>query len=399
MSIQNLIFSLFLVFIFNINLKAENKNINDIYITIGSDAVDQSFKSMSGVEVISSNNKVSLVKLNKNDIPLLSHIMHEKFHRCGGFMAHNNKKEAFDFLNNQSDMNLAAKGIFTDYTISNPDEVRFLINQVTPLAIEQTIKKLSSYHNRYYKSETGVQSSNWIKSKWEDMSNGRADIKVESFSHRQWPQPSIIMTIEGESDETIVIGGHADSIAGYWGGSSARAPGADDNASGIATITEVIRVLMQSSYKPEKTIKFMAYAAEEVGLLGSKEIARDFRSKGINVIGVMQLDMTNFKGSSDKDIVMMTDYTNSEQNAFLGRLIDEYLQIPWGYDRCGYGCSDHASWHSVGYPASIPFEAKKGDMNRAIHTNRDTISLSRGNANHAAKFAKLGLAYLVELDK
>ena len=156
---------------------------------------------------------------------------------------------------------------------------------------------------------------------------------------------------------------------------------------------------MASSYKPTKTIKFMAYAAEEVGLLGSKEIARSFRENGENVVGVLQLDMTNFKGSSDKDIVMMTDFTNAAQNAFLGKLIDEYLQLSWGYDKCGYGCSDHASWHSVGYPASIPFEAKKSDMNRAIHTSRDTIGLSRGNAEHAAKFAKLALSYIVELDK
>ena len=142
----------------------------------------------------------------------------------------------------------------------------------------------------------------------------------------------------------------------------------------------------------------MGYAAEEVGLLGSRAIARQFRSNNKTVVGVLQLDMTNFNGS-DLDIVMMTDYTNRDQNAFLGTLIDEYIKVPWGYDKCGYGCSDHASWHNSGYPASIPFEAKMREMNRAIHTSRDTLEVSRNSAFHASNFAKLGLAYMIELDR
>ena len=142
----------------------------------------------------------------------------------------------------------------------------------------------------------------------------------------------------------------------------------------------------------------MGYAAEEVGLLGSKEIASSFKNNNVNVVGVLQLDMTNYKGS-DLNIVMMTDYTNAAQNEFLGNLIDEYIKLSWGYDKCGYGCSDHASWYSQGFPASIPFEAKKGDMNRRIHTSRDTLSVSGDNSNHAVKFAKLTLAYVIEIDR
>ena len=114
-------------------------------------------------------------------------------------------------------------------------------------------------------------------------------------------------------------------------------------------------------------------------------------------ISYVQFDMTLFKGTADKDIVMMTDYTNTAQNEFLGQLIDEYVKVSWGYSRCGYGCSDHASWSNAGFPASMPFESNKGDMNRHIHSAKDTLQNSGGNASHALKFAKLGLAYLVEL--
>src|SRR5690606_32113034 len=216
--------------------------------------------------------------------------------------------------------------------------VEALITQVEATQIEGTIRKLSSFKNRYYQSEFGVQSQEWIKQRWTELATGRSDVKVEFFEHASWKQPSVVMTIEGavNPEEVIVVGGHADSISGWFGGNNINAPGADDNASGMSSITEVIRVLMQNSYRPNKTVKFMGYAAEEVGLRGSKEIATAYKNQGENVIGVMQLDMTNFKGSEQFDIVMMTDYTNADQNEFVGRIIDEYLtDLRWGYDKCG----------------------------------------------------------------
>ncbi len=159
---------------------------------------------------------------------------------------------------------------------------------------------------------------------------------------------------------------------------------------------------MESGYKPERTVQFMAYAAEEVGLLGSKEIANSYKSQNKNIIGVVQFDMTNHKGTKDLDIVFMTDYTNEAQTKFMGSLIDRYVTgVKWGYSACGYGCSDHASWHNAGYPASMPFESTMRDINGHIHTNRDTIDVagSAGTADHAEKFARLGVAFLVEMGK
>ena len=109
--------------------------------------------------------------------------------------------------------------------------------------------------------------------------------------------------------------------------------------------------------------------------------------------------MTNFKGTQDLDIVMMTDYTNEEQNTFLGTILDTYLpEVKWGYDKCGYGCSDHASWHNEGFPASMPFESRMRDSNRNIHTSKDTLDKSGDDAGHASKFARMALAFVLELD-
>jgi leucyl aminopeptidase len=231
------------------------------------------------------------------------------------------------------------------------------------------------------------------------MAAGRSDITVEQFTHAAWAQKSVILTMKGtdNADEVVVLGGHLDSISNQGSGESMRAPGADDDASGIASMTEVLRVMVAGGYKPRRTLKLMGYAAEEVGLRGSQDIAKSFKAANTNVVGVMQLDMTNYKGS-DKDIYLYTDYTDNAQNQFVANLLTSYLpSIKIGYDKCGYACSDHASWNAQGYFASMPFESSFTQDNPYIHTANDTYANSGNQAQHALKFSKMALAFMVEL--
>lgn len=373
-----------------------------LWVTVDSEILGKVAPVHKALMVTKESNGVSLLQLTEAEIEGLSHVIHDKLHRCGGYVTHESEAEAQMALAPRGDMHFGMKGLFAEYDMNQQDIVTPMVESVTAANIEATIRKLSSYNNRFYKAQTGVESSTYIRDMWAELARGRSDIKVELFQHSGFPQPSVILTIEGSTlpSEIIVMGGHADSIAGgiFGGGSaSARAPGADDNASGIATLTEALRIALENNFKPARTVQFMAYAGEEAGLLGSKDIANKYKRDGKNVVGKFQLDMTLNKGSADLDIVMMSDFTNQAQNEFLGRLIDEYVKVPWGYSRCGYGCSDHASWTNAGYPASIPFESTMEDINHNIHKAADTIENTRGAAMHSAKFAKLAIAYMVEL--
>ena len=358
-----------------------------LIITVGTELLEQLPIKSRRFKTINKFNTTAILQASEVALDDISTVA-ETQGKCGGYFVHETIEDA-----RRSITDSAKSTPNRLYTVRDLKLVRTLLPKVQGAKIEQRIRRMSAYHNRYYKSETGVNSAKDLKTHWEKYT------PTELYVHKGWPQPSVIATITGSKypDQVIIIGGHLDSIAGFFGGSKARAPGADDNASGIATTEEVLRVISKSKYKPLRTIKFMGYAAEEVGLRGSNEIAKDFKSKGINVIGVMQLDMTNFKGS-DKAIYLTTDYTNESQTKFLGELVGTYLKVPFGTTKCGYACSDHASWHKAGYPAVFPFEAAKGNMNKKIHTSKDVIEVSGGNASHATNFAKLALAYLIELD-
>ncbi|MBS0447171.1 MAG: M20/M25/M40 family metallo-hydrolase [Proteobacteria bacterium] len=334
---------------------------------------------------------VHAVAVDAAVLPRLSQAVHDSLHHCGGYMVHASLAEAKEALSRID----AAPAAAPSYAIDNQATVNDLLPHIDEGKVLASIQRLSDYRNRYYASSTGVAASDWLAQAWALLGRNRSDVSVRQVTHA-WPQKSVVLTIRGTTapDEIVVIGGHLDSIAG---GKLAKAPGADDDASGIASLAEVARTLIQSGYQPKRTIEFMAYAAEEEGLLGSADIARDYATQGRNVVGVLQLDMTNYMGSID-DIYVITDFTNAAQNAFLHDLASAYLPtLAIGETRCGYACSDHASWNSRGYIASFPFESGFGEDNPYIHTKEDTLDKSGNVATHAAKFSRLALAYAVEL--
>ncbi len=355
-----------------------------------------------GAELRDEAETVHLVQVDESVLPALSQAIHEQRHHCAGFVAHASRAEALRALDEHEAALRAQPGlaaIAPSYTIDDQALVTPMINQVQDSQILATIQTLSDFQNRYYTTTPGVQASTAIMNMWKTLAGSRSDVTVQQFTHPNWPQKSVILTIQGSTapQEIVVMGAHMDSIAGGRMSDTTRAPGADDDGSGVATLTEVLRVMMASNYKPNRTIQLMAYAAEEVGLRGSTEIARQYKRQRKKVVGVLQLDMTNYKGSP-QDIFIYTDYTNAAQNTFVANLAATYLPtLAVGYDKCGYGCSDHASWNNRGFAASFPFEAAFGDDDPYIHTANDTLANMGNQALHAAKFAKLALAYAVEL--
>jgi leucyl aminopeptidase len=342
---------------------------------------------------VASANERTVVLLREHELEGLSAFFHDTFHRCGGFTTHASLERARrDLVAEPPEP--AAQGLARELELAEPEVVQQLIPLVDAAQILATITGLSSFPTRHYQTASGLASAEWLRDQWIEIAASRPDATVELYDH-PWIQSSVIMTIPGDElpDEVVVIGGHLDSIT-FSGG---QAPGADDDASGIASLTEAARVLLSQNIRLRRTLKFMAYAGEEAGLRGSDEIAEDFAAQNINVVGVMQLDMTNYDGSPH-DIVLITDNVDQQQTQFLGTLATTYLpQFPLSNDACGYACSDHASWTRAGYPAVFPFEATMDTYNPTIHSSGDRLSVSGNNANHASKFAKLALAYLVEM--
>ena len=95
----------------------------------------------------------------------------------------------------------------------------------------------------------------------------------------------------------------------------------------------------------------------------------------------------------------MTDNVDAGLTTFVEQLVTAYAKIPYATDKCGYGCSDHASWYKYGYPSAIPFEAlfTTGNDNPQIHSTGDTTSVSGFSWSHSLEFTKVALGFAYEL--
>jgi len=388
------------------------------WITLGADALQVLQRMTPQVQVLGTAQALVDVPVSKRDaalrqkhetvhaveiddgwLEILSVMVHGELQRCGGYLHHDSKTAALAALSRLE--NPLAVGQQPSYAIDNAAAVNTMLPQLQASNLLGTIEGLAAFQNRRYNSSHGVNASNWLFTQWQALNvSGRRTVRVTQVAHTGFNQKSVVLEIKGagNANEVVILGGHLDSIAGSAIETS-RAPGADDNASGIAGLTEIIRVLLASNYQPKRTLRFIGYAAEEVGLRGSQQIAATYAVSRERVVGVLQLDMTAFKSPLDvQDIWLYTDYTNAAQNQFLANLTAAYLPgVTVGYSACGYGCSDHASWHAQGFAASFPHEAANANYNRAIHTANDTTATFGNQAVHALKFTQLALAYAVEL--
>ena len=334
----------------------------------------------------------------------ISDNIHEEKHRCGGYVVHNTLPKAKEYIEK---LNTATQNqVIRSYTIDNQKVGEELHQKIITNNLQKTITVMTNkWNSRYHNSRNGLLASNWIHNHWKCLTSKRDDISVTPFIHKQEisRQHSLIVTILGGNlkNELVVIGAHLDTISSRdslnRNVSDRRAPGGDDNASGIAILTELLRLIVKTGYKPEKTIQLMGYAADEEGLLGSKEIAEKYESNGKNVVGMLNLDMSGYRGGP-KDIYIINDFTNQAQNTFLSDLMKTYFtekSTTHGNTSCGYACSSHESWTAQKYPASFIFESDFSNRNKEIHSNSDV----KVDAGHMTKFAKLAAVYMAELAK
>lgn len=191
----------------------------------------------------------------------------------------------------------------------------------------------TSFHTRYYKSKTGIESATWLLEQVQKTINdspaAKQGARVEKFEH-PWGQFSIIATIPGQSNKTVVVGAHQDSINMFLP-SILSAPGADDDGSGTVTILEAFRVLLQSEAiaqgKATNTIEFHWYSAEEGGLLGSQAVFSKYKQDNRDIRSMLQQDMTGYsKGTLDagepESVGVITDFVDEGLTEFIKKVVN-----------------------------------------------------------------------------
>lgn len=200
------------------------------------------------------------------------------------------------------------------------------------------LEHFSSFYTRYYKSSTGRESSEWLLSKVTDTVAASGALKygasVRHFNH-PWGQNSVIATLPGRTNKTVVIGAHQDSI-NLLLPSLFAAPGADDDGSGTVTILEALRVILEREEvvkgEMENTLEFQWYSAEEGGLLGSQAIFSSYKKEGRDVAAMLQQDMTGYvqntlDAGEQESVGVITDYVDPDLTDFIKKVVTQVCSL------------------------------------------------------------------------
>ncbi|MEZ4814981.1 MAG: M20/M25/M40 family metallo-hydrolase [Bdellovibrionota bacterium] len=348
---------------------------------------------------------IAMAKISSLQQTILLRKSHEKG-RCGGF-------ELLSDDATQKDLDHAVSLINARRAIDNKEmkkgfralEARSSVSEaiadVSEAKIKEWVDWLSSFESRYHKGPTPNKHVEALQAKLDEELKAYPELGATTslVSHVKTTQKTLRLTIPGKSkaDEIVGMGAHLDSITSSFIGfpTGGRSPGSDDDASGSASILEALRhILKQAPY--ERTLEFYWYAGEEAGLLGSAELAQSYKSEGRKMAGVLQLDMTLYPGSGSGNIASINDYTSPEMRAMLLEFNRLYLGVNIIDDKCGYACSDHASWYKNGYPTLMPTEATFHQMNKKIHSKDDVVN-SSSSFEHAAIFSKIAIAFASHL--
>lgn len=283
----------------------------------------------------------------------------------------------------------------------SPDrQLRAVLREIDPNRIGAIVTRLAAFGTRHTLSTQddpvrGIGAArDWIfeqLSMYAAASDSRMTVELQSFVQppaARIPVPTritnVVATLRGDTDpgRVYVVTGHYDSRATDIMDATADAPGADDDASGVAAVMELARVM--ATRHTEATIVFAAVAGEEQGLYGSDYLAQQLKNAGTDVQAMFSNDIVGTGDAhdgtaSDPRTVRLfvegvpTAETAAEANVRksvggendgpsrqLGRFVQDVAENPqtgmkvrviWRRDRYLRG-SDHISFLLRGYPAA-----------------------------------------------
>jgi hypothetical protein len=262
--------------------------------------------------------------------------------------------------------------------------VQTIVDSLTPAAIQATWEEIVNVATTRASTSAGcVSATDHVYGEFQAL--GLSPVRQ---NHTSGHAPNVIGTITGYThpERVVIVIGHIDDRP-YTG----LAPGADDNASGAATVLAAARAM--AGYTFENTIKFIDVTGEEQGLLGSEYYANHLPA-GEQIIAVLNADMTGWQGdglpATGEDLDVNTDATS----AWLGTLMQ---QAATAY---GTGCvvnsfscasmvySDHAPFWDHGWSAICAITDNEGSCGHNgsypyYHQSTDTIANCGNTAFYA----------------
>jgi Zn-dependent M28 family amino/carboxypeptidase len=257
--------------------------------------------------------------------------------------------------------------------------VREIILQVSEQEIYQSVFDLQNFGTRVYGYLGNTAASTYIYNRFTSI----PELNVE---YQGGDLRNVIATLPGldaSSNEIYLVGAHYDSTSS----DPNNAPGATDDASGVAIVLEFARIMSQ--YRFKHTIKFACWNGEENGGFGSQNYAAYASDNDLNIPLYVNLDSSSY----DPYDGFILDIMYDSQSEWAASMLTEHntlyginFTLTYNAHTCG---SDHLSFRQYGYASVMTHEETHGPA----HTPNDTVD--KVSTLYAKKNGQLCMSILV----
>ena len=209
-------------------------------------------------------------------------------------------------------------------TILRDQQIEKMVSEVSKDSLESYIKKMVSFGTRSTLStqadpKRGIGAArNWVLSRFNEFakeSGGRLTALIDTVTlqpdGRRIDKPTflgnVVATLKGtdvNDDRIFIISGHLDNMRSNVMDGTGDAPGANDDASGVAAVMECARIMSKHSFPA--TIIFVSVSGEEQGLLGANFMAGKARTQNWNIEAVLNNDIMGSNNSNETNVINNT---------------------------------------------------------------------------------------------
>ena len=274
--------------------------------------------------------------------------------------------------------------------------VSALVRRVSAARLRTRITKLSAFGTRWTYSANIAQVPVWVRDRFLEMGYPQNDVRFQPFNVPGAGHQNNVLCGPGAGHPGFVlVCAHYDSLSET---PAVKAPGADDNASGIAVLLETAKLLR--TVRLRRGVLFAAFGGEEQGLFGSAACAEVASAEGWRIDVVLNLDMVAYQDPRRKKVVKV-EYDQGNRNpgndaaakAFgllMAQAAADYTRLT--VEHTDIWNSDYMPFEAKGYACIGVYE---GGENPGYHKTIDTAAVL--NMNHLAEVAKMVAAtvYLI----
>ena len=268
--------------------------------------------------------------------------------------------------------------------------IRPYLTQIAESTYASHVLGLQAFGTRHAAQPNREAVTAWLDARFRSF--GFTEVAFDTFTANSTQQRNVIATIPGTTPSAgeIIVCAHYDSYASP----ATAAPGADDNASGTAGVLEMARVLKTSGYTPRFTLRFIAFGAEELGLIGSTHYAAAATSQSRTIVQVQNYDMIGYCPEGSPNNVRVIWYNGARDLAERdSSAIRRYTNLTPVLSTDYRSQSDSWPFASRGYKAFFNIEQT---FTPVYHTARDSSTTL--NMSYAVEVTRSGLALLLETD-